>query len=43
MNLSNSKNACLMWEGGWDHGQFLLNIDLCDFFCLLIMKFMKFA
>ena len=20
-----------MWEGGWDHRQFLLNIDLCYF------------
>ena len=29
INLSNSKYACLVWEGGWDQKQFLLNIDLC--------------
>ena len=41
MNLSNSKNARLMREGGWDHGQFLLNMDLCDFLCIIFLLSMN--
>ena len=27
-----------LWEGGWEHGQFLLNIDLCKFFLVFFLK-----